>query len=166
MRHYDDLELLEEVYLPGATETSAHVAACAGCRERLERLRAKLGSIRGAFDERVSRKPAAFWERQRAAVLERVKPRARHDAATMRSWALAASLVIVISGGLLLRDRFEQVAPPIPVQATTATVAPEAPAAVQLPTADPWASEELAGWEDAVDWESWLEPGELQQGGA
>lgn len=170
MRHYSELELLEQVYLPGEAEATRHLEACASCRAALERLRAELGSIRDEFDRRVDRKPEAFWDGQRAAILARTRTRTERATVTpLRAWALAASLVIAVGGGWMIRERLqapvESLQTPPTATTGTAVVAAE-PAAVQLPTADPWASEELAGWETAVDWESWLEPGDLEQGGA
>ncbi len=171
MRHYSELQLLDQAYLPPEAETTRHLESCGSCREKLERLRAELGSIRDEFDRRVDRKPEAFWDHQREAILART--RRGSDRATtfspFRAWALAASLVIAVGGGWIVHDRMQgpAVTPPGTAATTTAgTAAAAAAAEVQLPTADPWASEELAGWETAVDWESWLEPGDLAKGGA
>ncbi len=170
MRHYSELELLDEVYLPGEPQMGAHLAACASCKGRLERLRNELGSIRGEFDRRIERKPDVFWERQRAAIVAKARrPPERGGLRPFRSWALAATLVIAVGGGWIVRERWED-RPREPQTAATATTGSAAivqqSEALQLPTADPWAAEELAGWEQAVDWESWLEPGDLEQGGA
>ncbi|HEY0592727.1 MAG TPA: hypothetical protein VGF40_13230 [Thermoanaerobaculia bacterium] len=170
MRHYSELELLDQVYLPGEPEASRHLEACASCRAALERLREELGSIRDEFDRRVERKPEAFWDGQRAAILARTRKGTERAAVTpLRAWALAASLVIAVGGGWMIRERMQEPAdatrPPLTATAGAGVTAAD-PAQVQLPTADPWDSEELAGWETAVDWESWLEPGDLDQGGA
>ncbi|HSN69619.1 MAG TPA: hypothetical protein VLV48_10255 [Thermoanaerobaculia bacterium] len=169
MRHHSELELLDEVYLPGQSEMTAHLAECASCRSRVERLRSELGSIRDGFERRVESKPEAFWEQQRASVMARVRRPA--EPAFLRplgAWALAAMLVIAVGGGWILRDRGADPLENAPAATTSAApVAVEPPVdAVQLPTADPWAAEELAGWEEAVDWESWLEPGDLERGDA
>jgi anti-sigma factor RsiW len=170
MRHYSELELLDQVYLPGEAETTRHLEACASCRAALERLREGLGSIRDEFDRRVDRKPEAFWEGQRGAILARTRKGTERATVTpLRAWALAASLVIAVGGGWMIRERLQAPVESLqaPPDATTGSgVVATEPAAVQLPTADPWESEELAGWETAVDWESWLEPGDLEQGGA
>ncbi|HEU5163631.1 MAG TPA: hypothetical protein VFV54_10830 [Thermoanaerobaculia bacterium] len=168
MRHYSELELLDEVYLPGESEMKAHLAACASCRARAERLRAELGSIREGFERRVESKPEAFWQKQRASVMARVnRPSERNVLRPLGAWALAATLVIAVGGGWILRDRGTEVVPETAATVSaTATAAEPAVDAVQLPTADPWAAEELAGWEEAVDWESWLEPGDLERGDA
>ncbi len=168
MRHYSELELLDQVYVPGDPEMSRHLDACGSCRARLERLAAELGTIRGDFGRRIERKPEAFWENQRSAILARVKPQPDRRAVPFRAWALAATLVIAVGGGWIVRERLQEPlgATQPPLTSTTGTAIASEPPQVQLPTADPWASEELAGWEQAVDWESWLEPGDLEQGGA
>lgn len=171
MRHYSELELLDQVYLPGEAEMTGHLEECASCRGTLDRLRAELGSIRDEFDRRIDRKPEAFWESQRQAILARARGRSARafTFSPFRTWALAASLVIAVGGGWIVYDRLQEPpvgSPGIVTTATTGTSAAADAAEVQLPTADPWASEELAGWETAVDWESWLEPGDLEQGGA
>ena len=163
MRHYSEIELLDEVYLPGESDMKPHLEECAECRASLGRLRSELGSIRDGFERRVASKPEAFWQSQRASVMARVKrPAERSSLRSIGAWALAATLVVAIGGGWILRDRSAD-----PVQpATATTLAEPAAGTVQLPTADPWAAEELAGWEEAVDWESWLEPGDLERGDA
>lgn len=167
MRHYSELELLDAVYLADDPETTRHLDSCAACRGRLERLRADLGSIREEFDARVDHKPEAFWNNQRAAILARVAPRPERAARPFRAFALAATLMIAVAGAWIVTDRTRdpRAIQPAPVTSTAAATPAEL-APVALPTADPWASDELAGWESAVDWESWLEPAALEQGGA
>lgn len=169
MRHFSELELLDEVYLPGESPMSGHLAACAPCRARLEQLARELETIREDFDRRLERKPEAFWQRQSTSVMERVKrKKPENGLRQFGAWALAASLVIAVGGGWILRERGGEEPRPAPpvASAEQASAAAEPAEALQLPTADPWAADELAGWEQAVAWESWLEPGDLERGDA
>jgi hypothetical protein len=165
MRHYSELELLDEVYLPGESAVSGHVEECGACRARVERIAGELESIRGEFDARLGSKPEAFWAGQRASVRRRIERKPDQGVRQFRAWALAATLVVAVGGGWMLRDRDDGASRPANPVAPLAAPAPTpvATGVLQLPTSDPWAADELAGWEQAVAWESWLEPGDLGQ---
>jgi hypothetical protein len=162
MPHFSDVDLLEELYLPGESEAGEHLRACSPCRDRLAALREDLDTIRTGFDRRIAAKPDSFWDAQRASVMAKVQRR-RARPVLLRRWALAATLVLAVGGGWLLVDRgaaprSDPAKPPVASQTTAAEI--------ELPTADPWAADELSGWESAVDWESWLESDQSQRGGA
>ncbi|MGH9456339.1 MAG: hypothetical protein ACRD2J_01715 [Thermoanaerobaculia bacterium] len=155
MKHLSDADILERLYLPDPGERDDHLVACAACAARLALLAAELREDRGRLAARVDAKPAAFWDAQRAAIAGRIRTATVRPASTAR-WAAAAALVVLLGAGWFIERGGD---PGRPADAT-ATVIASAPAEpeVLLPTADPWAAEELAAWEEAVQWESWLEP--------
>lgn len=165
MNHSTELELIEDHYVPDP-DVAAHARECPSCGERRLRVSRALEQSRDEFERRVASKPEGFWTAQREAIRQRT--RASHSRGSNRSeilrWAMAAGLLVLVGGGFwvdALRDR----SGPSQTIATATGIESGDPVVIPLPTADPWASEELTGWEDAVAWESWLEP-ERQGGGA
>lgn len=157
MRHFDDADLLQAWALgddDGAL--ASHLEACLPCRERQEAVLRALDEGRRDAILRAESKPEAFWERQRAGVMEAIagrRSRRRSGALRGFAWALAATLVLLMGLSVV---RFNAPATPDPV--TVTETAPLAEPAVTLPSADPWQADALTGYSSAVDWESWLEP--------
>ncbi|HVR42556.1 MAG TPA: hypothetical protein VMS56_03845 [Thermoanaerobaculia bacterium] len=165
MRHCAEVELLEEHYAPGSSgEIGEHLRSCAECARRLDELVRRVEGMRAEFESLIASKPEAFWERQTAAVMRRIHRGAsgRRGGAAAR-WAVAATLLMVIGGGWWVRGRVDT--PSAEPPGRTETAAQSTEVGVLVPTADPWDSEPLAGWGEAVAWESWLDQGALETGG-
>jgi hypothetical protein len=137
--HYTEADLLETYYMqPGASmPVMMHLARCADCAARYDRLDRKLREAAVCHSE----KSEASWAMQRAAVMARVGGRRMIE----RSWRVAAAavLAIAIGGGAMLSQREEPAPVPQPV--------------VEAVPADPWQSDELADFGELVEWESWVE---------
>lgn len=164
MKHYTELELIEDHYLPDP-EVAAHAGVCEACRERRIRTARTLDESRDEFDRRVSAKPEGFWSAQREAIVRRTRE-SRSRVLNRREilrWAFAATFVILLGSGIYLESIFDR-DPNRSGAVATATASNELPVVISLPSADPWASEELWGWEEAVAWESWIEPAESLEG--
>jgi len=77
-------------------ESAEHRANCAICRAEHERLEDALAGFRALAQEAVER-PEYFWDRQRLAILDRLKaPHATRRYRAVWIWATAAALVIVL----------------------------------------------------------------------
>lgn len=163
-QHFTEADLLETHYMqPGESmPVMMHLADCAECAARYERLDRKLRSLSAcAHDE----KPESFWARQRMLVMRKIDAqRARTSSfARVSRIAAAAALVMVLGGGIVTWREGSEVqrlngSKPQPTQ----TVALDNPTTGQLdnPTTstDPWQSEELNEFQSVVAWESWVEP--------
>jgi predicted anti-sigma-YlaC factor YlaD len=152
MKHYSEADLLETYYTqPGAAmPVMMHLADCAECQARYERLERKLRSLSSCESE----KPETFWSRQRHGVMRRVaRQRSEHTPRTMR--VAAAAVLAFVLGGLAMWQTLDRrnVAQPV-----TATVTTTAPATEVTVPADPWQSDELKDYQSMVAWESWGEP--------
>ena len=157
MKHFDDADLLQAWAL-GESDGSlgSHLEACLPCRERQDAILRALDEERRDAVHRMESKPEAFWDRQRAGVMERIaerRHRGRSGAFRGFAWALAATLVLLMGLSVV---RFNAPAAPDPVAVTETAPLPDP--AVALPSADPWQADALTGYSSAVDWESWLEP--------
>ena len=74
-RHLTPDEIVDRVF-PGDDRPAAvpaHLGACAACQAKVARLREAWLLDRGAVDGVVEALPAAFWQAQRAAVLQRLE---------------------------------------------------------------------------------------------
>lgn len=146
--HYSEADLLETYYTqPGQSmPVMMHLARCAECAARYERLERKLRDLASCETER----PETFWARQRIGVMHRIAHQPSSLRASLRI-AAAAILAFVLGGVVLQRSSVRET----PVVLNTATA--EAPPArdATVPT-DPWQSEELKEFGPVVEWESWL----------
>jgi predicted anti-sigma-YlaC factor YlaD len=137
--HYSEADLLETYYTqPGESlPVMLHLADCADCAARYERLEAKIRGLAACHHEQ----PAHFWDRQRNAILRKVRqPRA---ATAFARFATAAMLALAIGGTLYWPLRDEPAAEP----------------EVLTVTESPWESEPLQEYQPLVEWESWVEEG-------
>jgi predicted anti-sigma-YlaC factor YlaD len=94
-RHISEEELTAALAGDASENVRAHLAACANCRDELERLRGALGGFAEAAREEAGR-PEYEWTRQRAAIAERIR---RQTSATHRlAWAAGfAALLLAAS---------------------------------------------------------------------
>ena len=157
-KHFSEADLLETYYTqPGeALPVMMHLADCAECAARYERLEKKIRGTASCHREQ----PETFWTRQRLSIQRRVEEQRKRSltfSQTMRV-AAAAALAFVL-GGVAMYRTIEPSAPAATAVATVATIAPAATASTDtaLP-ADPWQSEELDEFQTMVDWEQWGDP--------
>jgi anti-sigma factor RsiW len=165
MKHFDELELLDAYYDPSAAEEQLrHLETCAACRTRFERVTEALRLSAARLDAQVASRPESFWDRQRRGIERSIEEAPRVQLGSGRKFAVAASLVALLSGGLAYRSFVEHRAEPAVAPSGVAPVA-EAPVveAVEV-SSDPWSSEELSGFHEVVQWEEW--PAEQKQGGS
>ena len=135
-QHYSEADLLETYYTqPGESlPVMMHLADCADCAARYERLDLK---IRSLADEPRSM-PEQFWVRQRASIMRSIEVRRRVP--VFARFAAAAMLALVIGGTI-----------------SWPVLRPPQPAAETVVTDDPWESEPLQAYQPLVEWESWVE---------
>lgn len=157
--HFSEADLLETYYTkPGESlPVMMHLAECSECAARYERLEGKMRGLRScAHDE----KPETFWARQRLSVLRKIDARRERSASFTRiARVAAAAMLVLVLGGLLTWNQFDQRPATQPVVETAQTAVLEETAA-QDAVADPWESEELKDYSSMVAWESWVENGD------
>ncbi|HYK04264.1 MAG TPA: hypothetical protein VE974_21110 [Thermoanaerobaculia bacterium] len=143
-QHYSEADLLETYYTqPGESlPVMMHLAGCAACASRYERLETKIRGLAACDDE----KPAAFWARQRGSIMRKVG-RQRYTPRFAR-FAAAAVLALLIGGTIAWPIREQKTAPPPVVEAEVLTL-----------SEDPWESESLQEYQPLVEWESWVDEG-------
>lgn len=95
--HLSDGQLFETLLGSASPRVEAHVAACAECRGRLERLRSAVSALRRSAHAQAE-KPEPFWTRQRAAAAAR----ASQSPARPMTWA--AALAVAVLAALLLQE--------------------------------------------------------------
>ena len=162
-QHFSEADLLETFYTqPGESmPVMMHLADCADCAARYERLDRKLRSLTACEHEE---KPESFWARQRMLVMRRIDGQRARNASVSRISRIAAAAVLVLGlgGGVLLWEEGSQASrltgspatqsvaagDPAPRQADNSTTTPD----------DPWESDELNEFQSVVAWESWVEP--------
>jgi hypothetical protein len=154
-RHFSEAELLETYYTqPGESmPVMMHLASCADCAARYERLERKLRNLAScAVDE----KPQTFWARQRLMIMRGIEARKQHGEGAARTWRVAAAAVLAfILGGAVVYKSVEPklASPPAIVQQQPAAT-PDDPQAV---VHDAWQSDELKDFHGMVQWESWVD---------
>ena len=161
-QHFTEADLLETFYMqPGESmPVMMHLADCAECAARYERLDRKLRSLTACEHEQ---KPETFWARQRMLVMRKIDAQRSRTASVSRisRIAAAAAFMLVLGGGVVLWEE-GSTAKRLNGSQATQTVALADPTTGQLdnPTTseDPWQSEELSEFQSVVAWESWVEP--------
>lgn len=170
-KHYSEADLLETYYTqPGESmPVMMHLASCADCAARYDRLDRKLREAAACATER----PATFWSRQRLAIMKKIAGHASRPAGGVRTWRVAAAAVLAfLLGGAVVYETIEPgLQPPQPaVRAKTAsspavTATSEEDEALQPPR-DPWESDELQEFHGVVQWESWVAESKNAKGDA
>lgn len=160
-KHFSEADLLETYYLqPGQSmPVMMHLASCAECAARYERLERKLREAAVCSTER----PETFWTRQRLAIARRVSgARPEHGSRSFRI-AAAAALAFLLGGAVVYETVLPQldrasatVSAPASATVTTSVGKASAPAPALDPSSDPWQSEELRDFHAVVQWESWV----------
>lgn len=160
--HYSEADLLETYYTqPGESmPVMMHLAACAECAARYERLETKLRSISACSSE----KPETFWSRQRISIMRRIGARQQGQQMWMRGLRVAAAASFAfLLGGLVV---YKSVEPALETPGGEPAIVRPVNVAVKTAdtTSDPWQSEELSDYQSVVAWESWIDEGKKPQG--
>lgn len=154
IKHFSEAELLETYYTqPGESmPVMMHLASCADCAARYERLERKLRNLASCD---IDRKPQTFWTRQRMLIMRGIDARAPHAPRAARTWrvAAAAALAFLLGGAVV----YKSVEPELhkPAAVVTHTQAESAPPAEDPVVHDAWQSEELRDFHGMVEWETW-----------
>ena len=162
-KHYSEADLLETYYTqPGESmPVMMHLASCADCAARYDRLDRKLREAATCSTER----PATFWSRQRLSIMKKIGAQRSGARRGIRTWRLAAAVTLAfLLGGAftyeMLAPKHQTPAPAAAVTAEAATTTEPAtvdPAEEALqPPRDPWESDELQEFRGVVQWESWV----------
>lgn len=159
--HFSEADLLETYYTqPGdSLPVMMHLADCAECAARYERLEAKMRGLRSCHHQE---KPETFWVRQRMSIMRRVGQERQRRVSYARVMRIAAAAIVVLLFGVLAWQRVDT-PKVVAVTQTTAAVAPvveDTAARPAVDSSDPWQSEELSDYSAMVDWESWVEEGD------
>lgn len=154
-QHFSEADLLETYYTkPGESmPVMMHLADCAECAARYDRLEGKMHSLRACpHDE----KPETFWARQRLQIMRKIDVRRERRATFQRVTRIAAAaMLVVILGALLTWRRADTRAVATTTAAAEVQIVPSATS-----TSDPWQSDELKDYSSMVAWESWVEDGD------
>jgi hypothetical protein len=154
-KHYSEADLLETYYMqPGQSmPVMMHLADCAECRAKYERLERKLREAAACNVER----PATFWARQRLSIMRRIDSQgAQGEVVTRTLRVAAAALLAFFLGGAVVYKAVEPALKRQPVVISNhASPAPSTPDELQVPR-DPWQSDELQDFHGVVEWESWV----------
>ncbi|HVG25171.1 MAG TPA: hypothetical protein VND45_13525 [Thermoanaerobaculia bacterium] len=159
--HFSEADLLETYYLkPGESlPVMMHLADCADCAARYERLESKMTGLRSCHRDE---KPETFWARQRISILRKIdRQRERRATVARITRVAAAAMLVLVLGGLLTWKRVDR---PATLEPTTAAVSQttqlEDSTTRRLEDPDPWQSEELKDYSSMVAWESWVDNGD------
>jgi hypothetical protein len=160
-RHYSEADLLETYYTrPGQSmPVMMHLADCAECAAKYERLERKLRGIAACETER----PETFWARQRISILRRVRqPRTDTVSFGRVGRVAAAAVLILVIGGVMTWRQNEPAATNDTAGTATVAVATVATASSESMTdasssSDPWQSDELQDFQSMVAWEGWVD---------
>lgn len=151
--HFSEADLLETYYTqPGESmPVMMHLADCADCASRYERLEAKMRGLRSCHRDEM---PETFWARQRISIMKKIAKQQKPSRVTRI--AAAAAVVVALGGGWFTWKQNEQ---PRIVEIPTQTAALEETTTIK-PDDSPWQSEELKDYSSMVAWESWVENGD------
>ncbi len=157
--HFTEADLLETYYTkPGESmPVMMHLASCAECAARYERLERKLRDAAAC----PTNPPESFWARQRSSIMGKVHgthPTHAYAVAPVR--VAAAAVLAFVFGGTLVYQVTKSEQRPAPVVITQTVAQPAVKSGDDLQLArDPWQSEELKEFEPIVQWESWTNEG-------
>lgn len=171
-RHLVDADLVALALMPEDETPDAriHLASCSSCAARLDLALDQIDRHRRDHERSVESRDATFWKRQELAIMRDVG-RAGHPAAARRSLVAAAIVTVAIGGFWFGRSSVEPFAPTVTSPSSIATgVSPDVtgtssglvPAAAV--STNPWESESLSGFQAVVDWESWVDDDQKDQG--
>ena len=160
-KHFSEAELLETHYTqPGdSMPVMMHLASCADCAAKYERLEKKLRGLASCAPE----KPQTFWTRQRLSIVRGIDARRGQLDTAARTWRVAAALVLAFMlGGMVVYKSVEPglKAPVVVVQKAVPVAAKPA----EEPAHDAWQADELREFHGMVEWESWVDSNNVNDG--
>jgi len=163
MRHLTDEQFLEAHFLDSAGPIEEHLAHCTACRKQFELISSRFELAARAGMESFEAKPDTFWARQRFAIRRRIEEQRREPASPIRPsvrWVAAVASIMLLGSFLLYRISLsERVSTETAIVAASPTPHSAAPANDVLEgvgrLGDPWESEALQSFGDAVQWETW-----------
>ena len=155
-RHYSEADLLETYYMqPGQSmPVMMHLAECAECKGKYERLERKLREAAVCDTE----KPVTFWTRQRLSIMRRVDAQRTHGERFTRNLRVAAAAILAFFlGGAVVYKSVQPAlkTPPVVISDHAVPAPPKTNDELQVPR-DPWQSDELQDFHAVVQWESWV----------
>ena len=158
-QHFSEADLLETYYMKAGESMPVmmHLADCADCAARYERLEKKMHSLRDCPHE----KQETFWVRQRIAVMRKIDAKRERSASFARVARVAAAAMIVLVLGALITWKQVDESTSRPVVETAAiTSVPLDDSSTRSLDDSPWESDELNDYSSMVAWESWVEDGD------
>ncbi|HEX2121875.1 MAG TPA: hypothetical protein VHL59_09565 [Thermoanaerobaculia bacterium] len=155
-QHYSEADLLETYYTqPGESmPVMMHLADCAECAARYERLEAKVQSVAAC---RHDDQPETFWSRQRISIMRRIDGRRRTSAFARAARVAAAAALVFVLGGVTWMRMDESRTLGVAESPRTVTASLEETRDDSTVPADPWQSDELNDYQSMVAWETWVE---------
>ena len=153
--HYSEADLLETYYMqPGESmPVMLHLATCADCAAKYERLERKLREVAACNTE----KPDTFWMRQRHLIMRGIGARQDNLRRAIRTARIAAAAAFAFFlGGAVMYESVKPALTPAPAPVRRATLRPMAKSEDQV-SRDPWESDELKDFHSVVQWESWVD---------
>lgn len=161
-QHFSEADLLETYYTrPGESmPVMMHLAGCADCAARYERLESKMQGLRACpHDE----KPETFWARQRISVMRKIDARRTRSASIARiTRVAAAAMLVLVLGALITWDRVDEPTSRPVVETAAAQTSPLDDSTTRRldDSSNPWKSDELDDYSSMVAWESWVDDGD------
>lgn len=163
MKHFSEADLLETYYTkPGESmPVMMHLADCAECAARYERLERKMSGLRECPAHEKHDKAETFWVRQRMSIMRKIDARRERKASIARITRIAAAaMLVLVLGALVTWDRVGEPASRQVIETAGAqTVLPLDDSSTRK-LDDPWQSDELKDYSSMVAWESWVEEGD------
>jgi predicted anti-sigma-YlaC factor YlaD len=161
-QHFSEADLLETYYTrPGESmPVMMHLADCADCAARYERLEDKMRGLRECPH---GEKPETFWARQRIAVMRKIDARRTRTASVARiTRVAAAAMLVLVLGALVTWDRVDESTSRQVVETAALQTVPLDDSTTRRPddSSNPWKSDELDDYSSMVAWESWVEDGD------
>jgi len=169
MKHYTEADLLELHYGGERDSAAQHLSECSECTGKFVSVKLKLLRARSEACGNTESKPTTFWSRQRVAITRAIDAKHTAPARRLRTvprFAFVAMLIAVLSLGVLtVSNRTEQSSS---VQTVVSNTSPDSGdpqgalpdaelVAALTSTVDPWETDELRGYREVVEWESWIE---------
>lgn len=127
-------------------------------QEKRDLLDSAIRSERERLRSRTEQRPEQFWEAQRAGIRRRLSEDTR-TRSLPRLLTAFALLLAAVAIGIALGPGAETDSVPPEARSVASGLAVEVD---ESPLYDPWESDELAPFHQALDWESWLDEEELE----
>lgn len=159
MKHFSEADLLETYYTkPGESmPVMMHLADCAECAARYERLERKMSGLRECPAHEKHDNTETFWVRQRMSIMRKIDARRERKASIARITRIAAAaMLVLVLGALVTWDRVDE---PASLQVVETAATPSLDDSSTRRLDDPWQSDELKDYSSMVAWESWVEEG-------